>query len=212
MRHAEEIAGALLDPVLAAPRAGRRRLVALAGPPASGKSTLSGLLADQMVAAGCNTQVVPMDGFHLDNRILKARGLLARKGAPETFDVDGLLRLVAALHDADTVYFPIFDRDRDLAIAGAGEVTEDCDTIIVEGNYLMFDAPGWRALNDWWDLSVRLDVPLAILEQRLVDRWLAHGLTPDQAHARAADNDLRNAARVAAASLAADIVITAPEG
>lgn len=208
MNDVNDIAKALLDRILAAPRAGRRRLVALAGPPASGKTTLSSVLAELMVGAGCNALVVPMDGFHLDNRVLTARGLLARKGAPETFDVEGLRRLVGALPNADIVYFPIFDRDRDIAIAGAGVVPETCDTIIIEGNYLLFDAPGWRDLNDWWDISVRLDVPPEVLEQRLVDRWLAHGLTLDQARARTADNDLRNAERVAAASLKADITIT----
>ncbi|MCK0140544.1 nucleoside/nucleotide kinase family protein [Aliiroseovarius sp. F47248L] len=209
MSNVTNLAATLLDRILAAPRAGQRRLVALAGPPASGKSTLSSVLADQMKAAGCNTLVVPMDGFHLDNRILSARGLLPRKGAPETFDVEGFKRLVAALPHSDLVYFPIFDRDRDIAIAGAGVVPETCDTIIIEGNYLLFHAPGWRDLGRFWDISVRLDVPEDVLKKRLVDRWLAHGLTPDQARARAAENDLPNANSVSLSSLNADITVTA---
>ena len=36
--------------------------------------------------------LVPMDGYHLDNAVLVERGLLPRKGAPQTFDVDGLAR------------------------------------------------------------------------------------------------------------------------
>ncbi|MDE9451672.1 AAA family ATPase [Aliiroseovarius sp. Z3] len=202
------MATALRDHILAAPRAGRRRLVALAGPPASGKSTLSSSLSDQLIAAGCKTQVVPMDGFHLDNRILTARGLLPRKGAPETFDIDGFKRLVDALPHSETAYFPLFDRDRDIAIAGAGHVSAGCDTVVIEGNYLLFDAPGWRDLHRCWDYSIRLDVPPDVLEKRLVERWLAHGLTLDQARARAADNDLRNANCVAQSSLKADITVT----
>lgn len=203
-----EIVDALLERILAVPRAGKRRLIAIAGPPASGKTTLSELLACRMTAAGSSTLVVPMDGFHLDNRILTAKGLLARKGAPETFDSGGLLRLVGALADADTSFFPVFDRARDVAIAGAGEITGECDTVIVEGNYLLLDAYGWRDLKDCWDFSILLDVPIHILRERLVERWLAYGLTPNQAITRAERNDLRNVELVASKSLVADAVIT----
>ena len=208
MSDPHEIAEALLDRILAAPRAGRRRLIALVGPPASGKSTLSSVLAEAMTKAGCRTSVVQMDGFHLENRILTERGLLARKGAPETFDVDGLLRLVMALPLSDTVFFPTFDRKRDIAISGAGMISDKCDSVIVEGNYLLLDASGWRDLKDHWDFSILLDVPISSLRERLVERWLAYGLTPNQAITRAEENDLRNAELVASKSLMADAVIT----
>ncbi|MDE4190326.1 MULTISPECIES: nucleoside/nucleotide kinase family protein [Phaeobacter] len=208
MNEPEAIAERLLDPILTAPRSGQRKLVALAGPPASGKSTLAEVLADKLNEAGCQTQVVPMDGFHLDNAILTQRGLLDRKGAPETFDVEGLLRLIGALPDAPSVIFPVFDRDRDIAIAGAGLLPETCDTVIVEGNYLLFDAPGWRELRRFWDFSISLNVDLSTLRQRLIDRWLHHGLPHSEAVARAEGNDLENARLVAAASLKADKTIT----
>ena len=50
-------------------------------------------------------------------------------------------------------------------------VPEDCQTIILEGNYLLFDAPDWRDLSDYWSLSIRLDVPLPVLRERLIKRW-----------------------------------------
>ncbi|MBT0956412.1 nucleoside/nucleotide kinase family protein [Alphaproteobacteria bacterium KMM 3653] len=207
MSDPNEIAEALLEQILAASRAGRRRLIAIVGPPASGKSTLSEILADRMTAAGRKTQVVPMDGFHLDNQILSKQGLLARKGAPETFDVEGLLRLVKALPGSDAVYFPIFDRARDIAIASAGMVSGESDSVIVEGNYLLLDALGWRDLKDCWDFAIQLDVQLSVLKERLVKRWLSHGLTPEQAQERAEMNDLRNAGLVASQSMLADVTI-----
>ncbi|WP_411051761.1 nucleoside triphosphate hydrolase [Tritonibacter sp. SIMBA_163] len=184
---------------------GGRRLVALSGAPGSGKSTLSEPLAAMLTERGVRSEVVPMDGFHLDNRLLEPRGLMPRKGAPETFDLGGFKRLCHALRADDEVIYPLFDRSRDLAIAGAAHVGQDCSVAVIEGNYLLFDEPGWRDLADLWDVSIRLDVPLADLEARLVQRWLTHGLDQAAAEARARGNDLANAERIASARLPADL-------
>ncbi|MGB3244854.1 MAG: nucleoside/nucleotide kinase family protein [Sulfitobacter sp.] len=198
---------ALTERVLNAPFEGRRRLVALAGTPASGKSTLAAALAGALVQEGAKAQVVPMDGFHLDNLLLVPSGLLARKGAPQTFDAAGFIHLVQRLAVEDDVVYPLFDRASDRAIAGAGVVNGDCDTVIVEGNYLLFDADPWRQLAASWDLSILLAPPMQVLRERLVARWLAHGLTKDAAIARAEENDLANAATILAAALPADITL-----
>jgi fructokinase len=185
--------------------AGERRLVCLAGPPASGKSTLAERLAELLTLQGSPAQVVPMDGFHLHNQILMERGLLARKGAPETFDVLGLLSLVARLRDKTEVIFPTFDRERDIAIAGSGIIDEQCDTVIVEGNYLLMELPFWRELREFWDLSIFLEVPEAVLTERLINRWLVHGLSPEEAERRAKQNDLVNAKLICDGTGEADV-------
>ena len=161
----EEMAEALLDRVLATPYSGLRKVVAIVGPPASGKSTLSKVLAEQLSDKGCASTVVPMDGFHLDNKVLSSLGLLARKGAPETFDADGMLRLVKALPSAEKLFYPTFNRDEDFARAGAGMIDSACECVIVEGNYLLLDAPKWRAMHPYWDVSVRLHMSLEILQR-----------------------------------------------
>ena len=209
MQTPSEIVDALVEPIFKAPKTGIRKVVALAGPPASGKSTIAEALAERLSQAGCKSAVVPMDGFHLDNQILIEKGLLERKGAPETFDAEGFLRLIQSLTTTETAYYPVFDRTRDIAIAGAGQVGPDCECVVVEGNYLLFDAPIWRGLNALWDFSVRLDVPSAVLRQRLIDRWLAHGMSKDQATARAEGNDLSNAKLVETLSLPADFTVPA---
>lgn len=193
--------------ILDTPRQGQRRLIALAGAPASGKSTLADQLAKAVSDAGCTSQVVPMDGFHLHNPILTARNLLPRKGAPETFDAIGFRHLIARLRSEDEVFYPTFDRARDIAIAAGSVVNGSCDTVIIEGNYLLYDAPVWRDLANFWDLSIRLETPIATLKTRLVDRWRAHGLTQEQAINRAESNDLPNARLVLAAALPADVNI-----
>ena len=184
-----------------------RQLVALSGAPGSGKSTLSAPLAKALTARGLKAEVVPMDGFHLDNRILSSLGLLPRKGAPETFDAEGLWRLVKALPQAERLFYPTFDREEDLARAGAGLIDGQCNCVIVEGNYLLFDAPIWRELAAQWDLSIRLDPPLEVLQQRLIQRWLDFGLPPDEARERAIRNDMKNARLILEQALPATITL-----
>jgi len=195
----------LASKIIAAPRAGHRKLVAIGGAPASGKSTLAEQLAAQLTNMGCASKVVPMDGFHLDNRILAKRGMQERKGAPETFDVSGFARMVKSLHGSDEVFVPIFDRSRDIAIACADVVGSDCDTLVIEGNYLLLDEPFWRDLRAEWDVAIMLKVPIAVLRERLVARWLAYGLSPADAQKRARGNDLPNAERVTGAVTSFDI-------
>ncbi|MEP4198429.1 MAG: nucleoside triphosphate hydrolase [Aliishimia sp.] len=179
----------------------KRRLVALCGSPASGKSTLAVAL-EQAIPDSC---VVPMDGFHLDNRILEQRGLLGRKGSADTFDRSGLLHLVARLSTEDEIIFPVFDRSLDLAIAGAGMVTSKTKTVIIEGNYLLLDRPGWRDLSTFWDFSIYLSVPETILRTRLMTRWHDHGISQDSARRKVEGNDLPNASFVTNNLLRADI-------
>lgn len=198
----------LVTRIQSTPRVGRRRLVGVAGAPASGKSTLAEKLAAALTQTGTPAQVVPMDGFHLDNTVLEPLGLLPRKGAPQTFDAAGFVHLVRRLQSEDAVAFAQFDRARDIAVAGSGCVTADCETVIVEGNYLLFDMRPWHELAKLWDLSIRINPPLDVLRDRLVARWVAHGLPPHEALARAETNDLENARSVAAAALAADITIS----
>ena len=105
------------------------------------------------------------------------------------------------------VYFQSQQRGRDISIAGAGYIAPECDTIVIEGNYLLMDAPTWRDMAGYWDLSVQLTCAQAELQARLIQRWLDHGLTPKAARIRAESNDLPNARLVGQRALRADVVL-----
>ena len=141
-----------------------RFLVAIAGPPASGKSTLSKALSNYLnEIIDLRSVVVPMDGFHLDNDCLKDLKLLHRKGAPETFDFDSFFRLLRRLEISDQpIYYPIFDRALDKVIAGRSAVYPRDQVILVEGNYLLLDEQPWSQLNLLFDYSIFLDTPVTI--------------------------------------------------
>ncbi len=192
-------------------RDGKRKLIALAGPPASGKSTLADALSSSLRQAGIHAETVPMDGFHLDNTLLDARGLRARKGAPETFDVHGFVKLVERLKEEEEVIYPTFDRKRDLSIAGSGMVTRSCEFAIFEGNYLLFNEPVWSSIAPLWDFSIWIETPEQIVLDRCIERWLAHGHTPEDARVRAEGNDLANARRIAMSRLRPDMIVEAQD-
>lgn len=180
-----------------------RRLIALAGPPGAGKSTISQSLLQRLPDA----VLVPMDGFHLDDRLLVADGLRAVKGAPQTFDARGFVTMIQRLRAGGEVIYPLFDRDREIAIAGAGRVRATDETILIEGNYLLLNQSPWDQLSPLWDLSIMLTEPMGELERRLTARWQGYGKTPAEIAAHL-DNDLANARLVSGQSLPADLTIS----
>lgn len=181
-----------------------RFITALAGPPGAGKSTL----AEAVVAAlGPAARVVPMDGFHYDDAVLNARGLRARKGAPETFDVAGFLALMQRLRLGGEVAIPVFDRALELSRAAADIVTDAHRFLVVEGNYLLLDEAPWTGLGRYFDLTGFIDVPEAELERRLLARWARFGKSPEAARAWIDGNDMPNIRRVKRGSRVADVLV-----
>lgn len=181
-----------------------RFLVALAGPPAAGKSTLA---AELVTALGQGAKAVPMDGFHYDDAVLIARGARARKGAPDTFDVQGFLHLLRRLRHEAEVAIPLFDRALEISRAGADIVGPADQILVVEGNYLLFDQAPWPEAAALFDLTVWIDVPMAELERRLLLRWAMYGKTDVEARAWIEGNDLPNIRAVIAGSAPADVVL-----
>jgi len=80
-------------------------------------------------------------------------------------------------------------------------------TVIVEGNYLLFDNKPWSDLVRLWDLTLLLDVAMPILRQRLIARWLDNGHDLDAARLRVSNNDIPNAQTIIDHSCSADLVI-----
>lgn len=185
---------------------GPRRLLGITGAPGAGKSTVA---AEVVALVGPRAVVVPMDGFHLAQTELERIGRADRKGAPDTFDADGLVALLARLRTPGrTVYAPEYRRDLRNAVAGAIAVPSEVTLVVVEGNYLLLDDHGFGPvaglLDESWFLALDDDVRL----DRLVARHEAFGKSPQAARAWSHGPDESNARLVAATAVRADVVVT----
>ena len=186
----------------------KRFMVAIAGAPASGKSTLSATLRDALQALGETAVVVPMDGYHFDDIILNARGHRPRKGAPFTFDVRGFESLLKRIRSGEPeIAIPVFDRSMELSRNAADIVGEGSRFILAEGNYLLLKQPPWDRLRGLFDYAIYLSVPKEELERRLVKRWLDHGFDMAYATNWIASNDMPNIEEVIAGSGSADLTL-----
>lgn len=170
-----------------------RVLIGIIGKPGAGKSTLSKYLMAKLPKEFVT--VVPMDGYHLSNKVLKDLKRADRKGAPDTFDVAGFTSLVKRIRSEQTqnIYYPIFDRAIEESIAAQGVVTTATKVVIIEGNYLLHDDGGWEVLNDLLDESWMVDVDDDKRIARLISRHIAYGKDPESAKAWAKGTDEVNA-------------------
>ena len=190
---AHEMAKVILEGVKSLKPKKDRNLIAIAGPPGAGKSTVAEIVTDLMNENLMKTSLVPMDGFHLDNKTLKRVNLLDRKGAPETFDVKGFTELVKNLGYKKSLKAPLFDRSSDEVVKNARKIPVEQEYIIAEGNYLLLNKDSWRDLYNYWDYKVFLSVESSVLKSRLIERWLSENHTYSEAEARVLKNDLVNA-------------------
>lgn len=187
-----------------------RLIVAVAGAPASGKSTIAEKLVARLneYKAGL-AAAAPMDGFHLDDGLLKAKGLFATKGAPDTFDVGGFKSLVARLaqNSEAEINVPLFDRDLEISRAGARSISKDVKIVVIEGNYLLLDKSPWADIRPFYDVTVFIDVPQDVLKQRLIRRWQSYDYTPAMIEQKLSVTDMPNVELVVTQSLHADYKI-----
>jgi pantothenate kinase len=185
---------------------GGRRILGITGSPGAGKSTLCAALLE---ALGDDAQLFGMDGFHLANQELARLGRSDRKGAPDTFDVDGYVALLRRLRvqGDEPIYGPVFDRGLEESIGSAVPIDPRTRLVITEGNYLLLPDDGWGQVRGCLDAAWYLDIDPTLREDRLVRRrqLFGHSLADSQSWVAAVDR--RNAAVVESTRGAADLVV-----
>lgn len=201
----------LLARMVAGCRTKDRFIVGIAGPPGAGKTTLAEALAEALREriGGWAVAHVPMDGFHLADVELARLGRLARKGAPDTFDVAGYAELLARIRRdrASTIYAPAFGREIEQPIAGAIPVRPEARVVITEGNYLLLDTPPWREVSAQIDENWYCATESSVRVGRLVGRHVQFGKAPDSAHRWVEEVDEVNARLVERSAWRADVTV-----
>ncbi len=181
-----------------------RYFIALSGPPASGKSTISEKLVKDLTQKGHNSSILQMDGFHYDDQILKQKSLLLKKGAPETFDVMGFLNFLFRLQNENEVAIPIFDRSLELSRSSAVIISKETRVVIVEGNYILLKTHPWRELHKFFNSTIMINTKHEILEKRLIERWRSFNIPEEEIKQKVFENDLPNGVNVYKNSIHAD--------
>jgi pantothenate kinase len=196
----------LVDRAAALAKPGGRRVLGITGAPGAGKSTLCAALGE---ALGERAALVGMDGFHYANAELQRLGRRDRKGAPDTFDVDGYAALLTRLRTppAGPVYGPVFDRALEEPIGSAVPVFPATPLVLTEGNYLLLEEHGWAAVRGCLDEVWYLDVPADVREQRLLRRRLSYGHERRAAEDWVHTVDGRNGRTVETSRSRADLVV-----
>ena len=164
---------------------GRRILALLAAPPGAGKTTLLSFL-ERLSREQPDTepiQVIGMDGFHRRQEYLlnhmterdgKQIAMVEIKGAPVTFDLDGLTRAVKEAAAGKTIGWPAYDRMLHNPVEDAVRV--DGGIVLLEGNYLLLDEDGWRELAAEADYTISVSAEERLLRERLIDRRIRTGV------------------------------------
>lgn len=155
-------------------------VIGVAGSVAVGKSTFSRILRALLARWPDHPRVdlVTTDGFLHPNRVLEERGLMARKGFPESYDVRTLVQFMADVKAArGAVHAPVYSHQSYDILPGEFQVVDRPDIVIVEGLNVLQTGdghPGRSArmfVSDYFDFSIYVDADETDIEAWYVARF-----------------------------------------
>jgi pantothenate kinase len=180
-------------------------LVAIAGPPGSGKTTVAAKVVEllnnstskQLAPNGYDSKPlstetraisISVDGFHFPHKYLDTlpnrEEAYLRRGAPWTFDVDGIIGLVRRLKDSariplsarSIIKAPSFDHARKDPVEDDIQIPPEATIVLLEGNYLLLDVDPWREISRMVDLRIFVEVDVECARARVARRHVQAGI------------------------------------
>lgn len=152
-------------------------IIGVAGSVAVGKSTTARLLQIMLkrMLKGKKVQLITTDGFLHPNQELEKRGLLDRKGFPESYDMERLINCLEAVKNGKKVVeVPVYSHSVYDILPGEVETIEEPDVLIVEGiNVLQSPSNQQIYISDFFDFSVFVDAQPELIETWYLDRFEA---------------------------------------
>lgn len=150
-------------------------IIGIAGSVAVGKSTTARLL--QTILARMfkrrNVQLITTDGFLYPNNVLQAKGIMNRKGFPESYDMEKLIDFLNQVKNGqEEIKVPLYSHNVYDIIEGEYELIQQPDILIVEGiNTLQLPANQQIYVSDFFDFSVFVDAEPALIEKWYLERF-----------------------------------------
>jgi type I pantothenate kinase len=163
------------DTFLGTPPRPRPFVIGVAGSVAVGKSTISRVLQELLARWPEHPQVelVTTDGFLYPNAILESRGLMDRKGFPESYDRRSLLEFVARSKAGDDhLEVPVYSHFAYDVLPGETRVVSRPDILILEGLNVLQAGDGGAFVSDYFDFSIFVDADIDAVRGWYIERFL----------------------------------------
>ena len=152
-------------------------IIGVAGSVAVGKSTLARLLQTLLSRwpEHPRVELITTDGFLFPNAELEARGIMDRKGFPESYDTRQLLDFLRAVKSGEPeVTAPIYSHVIYDVLPDRHEIVHQPDILILEGlNVLQVDSHANEFVSDYFDFSIYLDAEESLIESWFIERFHA---------------------------------------
>ena len=152
-------------------------VIGIAGSVAVGKSTSARILQALLThwPEHPRVELITTDGFLYPNATLEARGIMNRKGFPESYDTRLLLQFLRNVKAGNAeVSAPVYSHIFYDIIEGEIEVVRQPDILIIEGlNVLQVGSEASEFVSDYFDFSIYIDADESDIENWYVERFLA---------------------------------------
>lgn len=153
-------------------------IIGISGSVAVGKSTTARVLHQLLSETFPQRKVdlITTDGFLYPNEVLKQRGMMRRKGFPESYDMALLLDFMTHIKTRTSPFsVPVYSHDVYDIIPGEYEMVEYPDILIVEGiNVLQLPSNQQIYVSDFFDFSIYIDADQELIHQWFVERFEVH--------------------------------------
>ncbi|MGJ0021721.1 type I pantothenate kinase [Streptococcus dysgalactiae] len=151
-------------------------IIGISGSVAVGKSTTSRLLQLLLSRTHPNSRVelVTTDGFLYPNQVLIERGILNRKGFPESYNMELLLNFLDTIKSGQSATIPLYSHDIYDIVPDQEQTVDSPDFLIVEGINVFQNQQNNRLyMSDYFDFSIYIDADSAHIEHWYIERFLS---------------------------------------
>ncbi|MGP6388069.1 type I pantothenate kinase [Streptococcus dysgalactiae] len=151
-------------------------IIGISGAVAVGKSTTSRLLQLLLSRTHPNSRVelVTTDGFLYPNQVLIERGILNRKGFPESYNMELLLNFLDTIKSGQSATIPLYSHDIYDIVPDQEQTVDSPDFLIVEGINVFQNQQNNRLyMSDYFDFSIYIDADSAHIEHWYIERFLS---------------------------------------